>query len=86
MLPWPGAFTYYKGKLLKIFSSRVLESSGPRVSPGEIAEVSKLGIVVAAQGGFLEIRELQLEGKRRMPAEEFASGHKIKPGQILGKI
>ncbi|MGA2775508.1 MAG: methionyl-tRNA formyltransferase [Candidatus Omnitrophota bacterium] len=83
---WPGAFTYYKGKLLKIYKarigSRVREWLSPRV-PGEVIDVSKEGIVVAAGTGNLVIQELQIEGKRLMKIEEFALGHKIKAGDIL---
>jgi len=86
MLPWPGAFTYFHGKLLKVYSSRVCGFASSQVHPGEIVKISKSGIVVATGEGCLEISELQIEGKRRMSAEEFASGHKIKAGQILGKI
>jgi methionyl-tRNA formyltransferase len=88
---WPGAFTYYQGKLLKIYkarvSSRVLGflSSQVRRLPGEIINVSKEGIVVATGEDSLVIEELQLEGKRRMKAEEFIAGHKILPKEILGK-
>jgi len=88
-LGWPGALTYYKGKLLKIYkakvSSRVLGflSSQVRRLPGEIINVSKEGIVVATGEDSLVIEELQMEGKRRMKAEEFIAGHKICIGEVL---
>jgi methionyl-tRNA formyltransferase len=84
-LPWPGAFTYYKGKLLKIYkarvSSQVLEFASS--NPGEILETSKEGIVVFTGKGNIIIVELQIEGKRRIKVEEFIAGHKILPGEIL---
>lgn len=83
---WPGAFTYCNGKLLKIFKAKViglLGNQGIR-QPGEIVIVSKEGIVVAAGKDNLVIEELQIEGKKRMEAEEFISGHKISPGDRLG--
>ncbi len=79
-LPWPGAFTYYKERMLKIYKAGVCESCG---LPGEIREVSKEGIIVAAAEGGLIIKELQIEGKRRMNAGEFIAGHKIEAGEIL---
>ena len=85
---WPGTFTYFGGKLLKIYKarvgSRVSEPTNLRV-PGEIMEVSKDGIVVAAGMGSLIIQELQLEGKKRISAEEFEIGNKIMIEMVLGK-
>jgi len=82
---WPGAITYYKGKLLKLYKAKVLEflSSGVLGSPGEIIQVSKGGIIVATGGGNLQIEELQLEGKRRMKVEEFIRGNKICVGEVF---
>ncbi|MFH1269922.1 MAG: methionyl-tRNA formyltransferase [Candidatus Omnitrophota bacterium] len=84
---WPGAFTYYKGKLLKIYKAR----PGPAVrgqpdSPaGRIIDISREGIVVATGKENLIIEELQIEGKRAMSAGEFAAGHKIRSGEIFSK-
>ena len=84
---WPGAFTYYKGKLLKIYKASVFDSSDyPAKRPGEISEVSKKGIIVACLKSNLLIRDLQIEGKKIMSAEEFIAGHRIKAGEMLGKI
>jgi methionyl-tRNA formyltransferase len=84
---WPGAFTYYKGKLLKIYrakiSSRVLEFSSS--TPGKIIAISKEGIIVACAKDNLLIEELQIEGKKRMTAQEFIRGHKISVGEFFRK-
>jgi methionyl-tRNA formyltransferase len=93
-ISWPGAFTYYKGKLLKIFAASFTqlplpggEAGSCPLAPkcGEIINVSKDGIVVAAKEGALVIKELQIEGKRRMKTEEFISGHKICVGEAFDK-
>ena len=83
-IAWPGAFTYYKGKLLKIYKAQVEPLSGYPV-PGEIINVSKEGVIVATEKGGLIIKELQIEGKRRMFSPEFIAGHKIRVGEALGK-
>ena len=83
-LGWPGAFTYYKGKLLKIYRGRVSGPEAGSSSPGEIIKVSKEGIVVACARDSLLIEELQIEGKKKMGAAEFISGHKINLKDILG--
>lgn len=77
-LPWPGAFTHYKGKLLKIFKARVIECQYRLSTAGEVQNISKEGITVAAGDKSLLIQELQIEGKRKMGAEEFIAGHSIR--------
>jgi len=86
-LVWPGAFTYYKGKLLKIYKATVTTSPRHHVatSPGELIQVSKEGIIVATGKDDLNIQELQIEGKKIMGVEEFVAGHKVLAGEILGK-
>jgi methionyl-tRNA formyltransferase len=86
VLPWPGAFTYYNGKLLKIYRAEVIRLPGHSVirSPAQIIEISKEGIVVSVAQDNLIIEELQIEGKKRMDVKEFIAGHKICVGDILG--
>ena len=74
--PWPGAFTYLEGKLLKILGSKVMPGPGSRV-PGEIVEVEKEGILVQTGKDGLLITDIQPEGKRAMSSAEFLSGHSI---------
>lgn len=86
-LGWPGAYTHYKGKILKIYKAGVFHPSSfiPHLLPGSITQVDKDGIVVATGRDSLIIRELQLEGKRRMESREFILGHKIEAGETLGQ-
>lgn len=87
-LGWPDAFTHYKRKILKIFKAEVSGLAGERVNKseyGKIIAISKEGIRVATGKDSLLIQELQLEGKRKMRAEDFILGHKIKTGEFLGK-
>lgn len=89
-LGWPGAFTYYGTRLLKIYRAKVTrlpclpDRQGSR-APGTIIKVSKAGIVVATGVDDLLIEELQIEGKRRMKAEKFITGQTIFSGEILDK-
>lgn len=84
---WPGAFTYYKSKLLKIHKAEVMPQSlaGRKFSPGEVLNVTKDCIFVATGSGELLVWELQPEGKRAMSAEEFIAGHKIAAKDVFGK-
>jgi len=84
--PVPGAYTYWDGKILKIFSPRVekIELGG---KPGEVVEAAPHGLLVATGDGIgLRINEVQLAGQRRMKFAEFArgKGKKLIPGTILG--
>ncbi|MDD5129575.1 MAG: methionyl-tRNA formyltransferase [Candidatus Omnitrophica bacterium] len=86
VVPWPGAFTSYRKKLLKIFQAQVLPIfPGYKPSPGQVIRADKHGIVVACAKGFLEIKELQLEAGKRMPAQNFIIGHRLVAGEILGE-
>ena len=82
MNPWPGCFTYFNGKLLKIFAAEVREHE-TQGAPGSVAKISEMGIAVATGSGALILKEIQLEGKKRIPAEEFIKGKTIKPGDVL---
>ncbi|MCR5215651.1 MAG: methionyl-tRNA formyltransferase [Lachnospiraceae bacterium] len=89
--PWPSAYTYYQGKTLKIWDVDViLENQAEEygiaagdTTPGSIAAVTKDTIVVACGSGYLAIRELQLEGKKRMDTRSFLLGTKISTGEKL---
>ena len=90
MTPWPSAYTYYKGKQLKIWKAVpvleiAFETGLAEVLPGTILEVGKDSILAAAGKGALEIRELQLEGKKRMNAHDFLLGVKMTVGERLGR-
>jgi methionyl-tRNA formyltransferase len=83
--PWPGAFTHYKGKSIKIYNTCARASERQSVKePGAIANISKDGIVVVTGEGELIIKELQPEGKRRMTASEFLSGHQKGTVSLFG--
>lgn len=76
----PGAYTFFRGKVLKIYEAKTAERRG---KPGEVIGLGE-GIEVACGEGSLVIYELQLEGRRRMKASEFLRGHPIIIGERLG--
>jgi methionyl-tRNA formyltransferase len=86
MNPWPAAHTFLPTpaglRQLKIFGCSLPGSE--YAAPGEVLRTDGQGIFVSAQGGAILLNEIQLEGKRRMPAGEFLRGHPIAPGTILG--
>lgn len=75
--PWPGAYTWFEGGMLKLFSPRLGTGSG---APGTILAATPAGIEIACGDGSVIFREVQTEGKRRMDAASFCAGHRIPPG------
>ncbi len=83
--PWPSAFTYMNKKMLKIWDADVSEDiEVPQNSPVGTAFVSKEKMYVICGSGFLELKEVQLEGKKRMCIEDFLRGNRIENGMVLG--
>jgi methionyl-tRNA formyltransferase len=85
MTPWPSAYAWIPQekdhKMLKIFTT--ILSHRAKGKPGEIVRVDKHGILVAAGVGGLLLREVQMEGKKRMHAAEFARGFNLPVGLVL---
>lgn len=84
---WPGAYTLLKGKRLKIFECKISDNNYSTNFDGEIVAIYKDGIGVKVSNGEIIITELQLEGKKKMTAQEFLNGFQDKNvliGQILG--
>src|SRR5438105_384894 len=72
--PWPGAFTDFKDRKLKIFSASVVDLRG---TPGTILRKDS-ELVIATSDRALSLTEVQLEGKKRMTASEFLRGLKVR--------
>ena len=82
--PWPSAYTGLDGKTLKIWGADVVEKEADG-EPGEIVEVGKNHVYVKTGKGLLELKEIQLEGKKRMEMEAFLRGYSLEKGAILRK-
>ena len=85
--PWPSAYTFLEGKTLKIWkaavSGREYDKNGQEALPGTVVLTDKEGIHVACGEGCLILREVQLEGKKRMDAAAFLRGFPIAAGTRL---
>lgn len=84
-LPWPGAYTNYDGKALKILKT-TLRKSLPDIDAetGEVVDIIKgEGLVVRTGSGDIAIQNLQLEGKKILDADSFLRGHRIAIGHIF---
>ncbi len=101
MNPWPSAYTFYKGKQMKVWKAEpialVEEAASVPVKvsgeiavgnsrAGEIIAVTRDYIDVATGDGVLRIYELQLEGKKRMSTHDFLLGVKVQRGEKLGEV
>ena len=93
--PWPSAYTRLDGKMLKIWVADAVEDKKLKeiignvdvkksAAPGTVSFVTKDAIGVATGKGTLVLREVQLEGKKRMPVKDFLLGNKIEVGAKLG--
>lgn len=80
---WPSAYTFYRGKTLKIWEADVREGQSGK-QPGEITQVGKDFVDVSCGKDTLRIYSLQLEGKKRMAVKDFLLGYDMQQGMTLG--
>ena len=80
--PWPSAYTYFKGKLLKVYRAMVVTEK-EKAFPGEVVRADAGGLWIATRQGILSLEEVQLENKKRLPAAEFLKGARIEKGERL---
>jgi methionyl-tRNA formyltransferase len=71
--PYPTAFTFLNGKKLKIFKAEK-ELDNKVLKPGEMITDHKSFLKFSANDGFISLKEIQLEGKKKMPVEDFLRG------------
>jgi methionyl-tRNA formyltransferase len=79
--PWPGAYTTFRGLTLHIWGSRLSEPG--LGGAGRI--IASKPLRVACGAGSLELLEVQLEGRKRMSAADFANGQRLSENEILGE-
>jgi methionyl-tRNA formyltransferase len=78
--PWPSAYTYLKGKLLKIYRAAVIAEEAGAL-PGEVVRADKGGLWVVTGAGILSLEEVQLENRKRLTGAEFLKGARIEKGE-----
>lgn len=88
--PWPGAYTHWRGKLLKIIAAGVLEQpseENEQTQPGAVSGRTEQGqkmLAIASGAGTLLVERIQLEGKKAMRADEFLRGYGMIVGDVVG--
>lgn len=84
--PWPIAYTHLAGEPLRIWSAKIITytlDQASKSSPGTIVKCDKEGIHVASRDGVLALLELQLPGKKVLPAADFINSQTITVGTVL---
>lgn len=87
LTPWPSAYTDWNGKVMKIWEAAISTGSETEdAEAGTIVRVDKDAFYVQTGDGVLEVRELQIPGKKRMDAGAFLRGYQVKAGEILRQV
>jgi len=84
-LPWPGAWTWFRGKRIHLWRVRAAEVETPAL-PGMLFSSGRRLFAACGAGEAIEILELQQEGRKRLPADVFLNGTRLQPGEILGAV
>lgn len=88
--PWPGAYTAWRGKSLKIIAARANSEAVGDVRPGSVSlrkggeRHAAQALAIATGEGWLLVERLQLEGKKALSVEEFVRGYPQIIGDVLG--
>jgi methionyl-tRNA formyltransferase len=83
LLPWPGAFSFFRGQMFHLWKTRVARGvmSG---APGRMTSQKKKLMIACGEGSVLEAIEVQVEGRKRIPAEAFLNGQQLRDDEMLG--
>lgn len=79
--PWPGAYTLFNGKRLKIHHAALDNSNKATGTPGELLDNKRL--IIACGRGAIELLEVQLEGAKRISASDFIRGQRLNLGKLF---
>jgi methionyl-tRNA formyltransferase len=75
LAPFPGAITKVEGKIVKLYHTRI-EMATPNEAPGSFITDGKSLAKFACKDGYLLLNDIQWEGKKRMPIEDFLRGYR----------
>jgi methionyl-tRNA formyltransferase len=80
--PYPAAWTTLNGKAVKIYEAEKVENSSIQ-KPGTIRTDGKTNMEIATADGFLNVKTLQLEGKKKMPISDLLRGFKLEENNFF---
>jgi methionyl-tRNA formyltransferase len=78
--PWPGSHFFHEGRRVKVLKMRPEPGQG---EPGVVQAVDREGVLVGTGEGLIRLLEVQPEGRRPMPAADWARGYGVLPGTRL---
>ncbi|MFC1862810.1 methionyl-tRNA formyltransferase [Thermodesulfobacteriota bacterium] len=83
--PWPGAYTKFDNKDVKLFSPTVINDSFSDATPGKVVNCSKNGLCIETGKGAISVKEILYPGKKRLHYSDFIRGFNLPEGTILGE-
>lgn len=83
-LPWPGAFTTFRGQVLHLWKARVAPETDLG-RPGTLHPAGRRLLVACGEGSALELDQVQLEGRKRIDAGSFRNGQRLAENERLGE-
>lgn len=87
--PWPSAYTALEGRMLKLWDADVVsvreDKAFTALPVGTVIEVNEDSFTVKCGKDCLQVKKLQLEGKKKMNTADFLRGYKLEKGVVLGK-
>ena len=78
--PWPSAYGFYQGKRYRFFSPRLVPGKVGE-APGTLCRADEGGLLIATGREYLLVREIQPEGKKRLPTADFLRGNPLPAGE-----
>jgi methionyl-tRNA formyltransferase len=84
--PWPGAYTTFRAQGFHIWASTLASSSMQTPDAGTLLAVDRRLLVACGSNTWLELLEVQVEGRRRVPARDFLNGIRLGPDERLGQL
>ena len=83
--PWPTAFSFLDQRKFQLFSPEVVHQSSTR-KPGTLLRADREGLLISAGNNCILIKEVKMEGKRRMAVTDFLNGWPLAPGSLFGPL
>ena len=83
--PWPTAFSFLDQRKFQLFRPEVVHQSSTR-KPGTLLRADREGLLIAAGNNCILIKEVKMEGKRRMAVTDFLNGWPLAPGGLFGPL
>jgi methionyl-tRNA formyltransferase len=86
--PWPGAYTYFRGQQCRVWGRPAnrdahRELLQPAMNPGALALVEGEIFVACGESTWLRVETIQLQGKKRITAREFANGTRLASSEVF---